>query len=110
MSVLYFPGDGLSGVVTSALFGTWLFCDQFWCTFPRMWRGKRQGNRVMSLTMGTVVHVPDLGFEEFVKLNTAHSLENQIRHAPNLCMAQSHGNKVRFSIGGPVRGQYTVMA
>lgn len=39
MRVVSNAGDGLNGVVASALLGNWLFCDRFRCIFPE--RGTR---------------------------------------------------------------------
>ena len=57
MSVVSLAGDGLNGVVASALLGTWLFCDRFRCIFPR--KGKR-GTRCWSkvTVYGTIAPPP----------------------------------------------------
>ena len=47
LSALSLPRDGLTGVVASALVGTWVFCDRFGCIFPgRVQEGSRYCSKV----------------------------------------------------------------
>ena len=60
LSSLSFLGDGLTCVAASALFGTWLFCDQFRCIFPGVGRlrGVGEGGEAVDDEGGGLV---DLG-------------------------------------------------
>ena len=55
----FFSGDGPTGVAASVLFGTWLFCDQFWCIFPGLGRlrGVGEGGEAVDDEGGGLVDV-----------------------------------------------------